>query len=128
MCYSFNRTILELKLICFPLLYAQLDSFNRTILELKYFSSFALRPIRKLLIAPYWNWNRQSCRHELCKSYLLIAPYWNWNDVFLGEIESDDAFNRTILELKSWNKTLLASLPFLLIAPYWNWNREIKLY
>ena len=52
---TYNRTILELKLVLRSCLYSGLPSYNRTILELKHEMSDVHRNATILIIAPFWN-------------------------------------------------------------------------
>ena len=80
------------------------------------------RRCRKVLIVPYWNWNRKKASKQGWKSCsnctllelkqeivsrnakclaVLIVPYWNWNDVIIPPVLNTNS---------------------VLIVPYWNWN------
>mgnify|MGYP003520439868 CR=1 FL=1 len=126
--FTFNRTILELKLFFFADFILLRWTFNRTILELKRYYKNA------------WGW----------QVTLLIVPYWNWNNTKYHNSATSLSFNRTILELKhsfaviffsqtlSFNRTILELKHSrvdsrriynrrLLIVPYWNWN-DLSVY
>ena len=141
---SFNRTILELKLIYIGIVkypvflliapywnwniiiqerYSSPNlSFNRTILELKPQNCDLCSFHICLLIAPYWNWNMNDWGFSMSVIRLLIAPYWNWNLKEIQDTKIKMPFNRTILELKLLLYDNVVNISVLLIAPYWNWN------
>ena len=53
--FSFNRTILELKLLSIKETIESMEAFNRTILELKHIAHQKAIADIQLLIAPFWN-------------------------------------------------------------------------
>ena len=54
-CHTFNRTILELKCSLSKYSGGKQHSFNRAILELKYLDKTRREFVSNLLIEPYWN-------------------------------------------------------------------------
>ena len=102
----------------------KVESFNRTILEMKFRIQSGLNGgFYGPSIAPYWNWNAVLPHFLHSISGPSIAPYWNWNIATIEEIiKHENAFNRTILELKlrCYSTQPLTCVPS--IAPYWNWN------
>ncbi len=120
---AYNRTILELKRRSVENTFVKSETYNRTILELKQPEDILGYEEMELIIAPYWNWNKNSKQRYWCSGFLIIAPYWNWNDK--EKIDSElflMAYNRTILELKPGATKDTIRLRDLIIAPYWNWN------
>ena len=99
---AFNRTSLELKLLCLQFCLKRKPPFNRTSLELKHnLGLVGRRDVSLLLIAPVWNWNdANSCQINV-PIPLLIAPVWNWNALKAAIVLwNSRTFNRTSLELK----------------------------
>ena len=77
---SFNRTFLVLKSLRFVSALITFLSFNRTFLVLK--SSYTVQetpPVFKVLIAPFWYWNRSRFLNIVFTFSVLIAPFWYWN-------------------------------------------------
>ena len=58
--------------------------------------------MKKILVAPYWNLNKEVYNWIPFRKKILVAPYWNLNKAVVTSIRPH---------------------LFILVAPYWNLNQ-----